>query len=1523
MKFAASDTMLSYFNTLETELNRAIDLANRARANGADPSPSIEIPIAKDLADRVEKLIGVEGVAKRLRELESSMSREEASLQLGLEVASGKIKQFESKRDAIEAAVRISMAVLTEGVVAAPIEGIAKIDLAKNDDGTEYIRIYYAGPIRSAGGTAQALSVLAADYIRTSLGINRFIPRPEEVERYVEEIAAYHRTVHLQYLPTEDEIRLIVSNCPICIDGEPTEEAQVEGRRDLQRIETNRIRGGMALVIAEGIALKAPKVKKHVDKLKLTGWDFLEKFVVTVKTDDASAQLKPKDKYLQDLIAGRPVFSYPSRPGGFRLRYGRGRNTSFAAAGISPATMVMMDDFIAAGTQIKVERPGKAAGIAPVDTLEGPTVRLFNGDVLRVDTAQDALRIRPSVQRILDIGEILINFGDFLENNHPLVPSSYCYEWWVQELAAKAPIKELGDVRNPDQKTALSLSDTYKVPLHPKYTYLWHDINLEDHTAIAEYIRNNGKYAQNLSFPLDEKIKTILETLLVSHIVREKQVIIEEPLPLMRCLGLGADLKKIWTGPESSIMDTVSKVSGITIRSRAPIRIGGRMGRPEKSDKREMKPAPHVLFPIGEAGGRRRSLQNAKDYVEEEDNGAQRNNEFRTGLTVQKEKVGTIKVQIGERFCPSCRTRTFKNRCTCGKFTLPLLKCQSCGIEVQKPVCPKCKKETTSVAEMDIDFKSECQMALKNLGERDNFESIKGVLGLTSKNKTPEPLEKGILRAKHGIVMFKDGTVRYDLSDLPLTHIKPKEIGVPVAKLRELGYDKDTYGKPLTDENQILELKVQDIVVSKDCGEYLLKTAGFIDDLLTKYYKVDPYYNISSIGELIGTSVGYAHPFFHAAKRRNCFHGDEKLLVYRGDGFELLTIRELVERNLTGKTEKDDFGTEYRKIHGLKTFAFNIKNKKFELADITHVSKHISPDKLIEIRTKSGRKLVVTKDHPFPDRSGAKVRAEDADELLIPWNLERPPIETKENIDLLSITDTKDIMIRTEGDLFDEDVPLSQISNNLGMSYKTFTNYIYRKSYPIEIVNRYNPDVMDTGNYLIGNKRDKVSIKPSITVDEDFLSLLGFYLADAKTKRVPNFVYALPEDKINAFLRGYFTGDGSSSLQSTLEVNVTSVNKWLIDGVSFLLMFSRIKHSIYEEERAIKSDLILKFYGKPKLIHSYKIRIYGSEAGKFIEDIGFLGEKQKHAERLLNKWLAKKGRARTSFDEDVFIDKVVEKKEISSQDKNVYNLTVDTHHSLVCSGITTFQCDGDEDCVMLLMDGLLNFSRSYLPDKRGGQMDAPLVLTSRIDPNEVDKEAHNIDLLFKYPLEFYEATLQYKNPKDIVMFMDTVSARLGTPAQYEGLGFTHDTTDIAAGPRNSAYKTLGTMIEKMEAQLALARRIKAVDPQDVAERVIESHFLPDLIGNLRSFSKQKVRCTKCNAKYRRPPLRGTCPKCGGNIVLTVHEGSVRKYLETSLRIADEYNVRHYTKQRLELLDLEMKSLFESDKVKQKGLADFM
>ncbi len=153
--------------------------------------------------------------------------------------------------------------------------------------------------------------------------------------------------------------------------------------------------------------------------------------------------------------------------------------------------------------------------------------------------------------------------------------------------------------------------------------------------------------------------------------------------------------------------------------------------------------------------------------------------------------------------------------------------------------------------------------------------------------------------------------------------------------------------------------------------------------------------------------------------------------------------------------------------------------------------------------------------------------------------------------------------------------------------------------------------------------------------------------------------------------------------------------------------------------------------------------------------------------------------------------------------------------------------------------------------------------------------------------------------------------------------FTHETTDIAAGPLKSSYKTLGSMIDKMEAQLSLANKIRAVDAPDVAERVLKSHFLPDLLGNLRSFSRQRMRCVKCGEKFRRPPLIGSCPKCGGNVVLTVHEGAVRKYLEISKEIGERYGVSSYTRQRIELLDNDICSLFENHKVKQLGLSDFM
>src|SRR3989338_8788763 len=110
------------------------------------------------------------------------------------------------------------------------------------------------------------------------------------------------------------------------------------------------------------------------------------------------------------------------------------------------------------------------------------------------------------------------------------------------------------------------------------------------------------------------------------------------------------------------------------------------------------------------------------------------------------------------------------------------------------------------------------------------------------------------------------------------------------------------------------------------------------------------------------------------------------------------------------------------------------------------------------------------------------------------------------------------------------------------------------------------------------------------------------------------------------------------------------------------------------------------------------------------------------------------------------------------------------------------------------------------------------------------------------------------------------------------------------------------MIEKLRRQLELAEKIRAVDAQNVAERIINTHFIPDMKGNLRTFSRQKIRCTKCSSKYRRPPLSGSCTRCGGNLTFTVHLGTIEKYLSATKEMAVKYNISEYLREQVDFLD---------------------
>jgi len=238
------------------------------------------------------------------------------------------------------------------------------------------------------------------------------------------------------------------------------------------------------------------------------------------------------------------------------------------------------------------------------------------------------------------------------------------------------------------------------------------------------------------------------------------------------------------------------------------------------------------------------------------------------------------------------------------------------------------------------------------------------------------------------------------------------------------------------------------------------------------------------------------------------------------------------------------------------------------------------------------------------------------------------------------------------------------------------------------------------------------------------------------------------------------------------------------------------------------------------------------------------------------------------------------------------------------------------------MDGLLNFSQKYLPGSRGGRMDAPLVFTIALNPNEIDEECHSMETCSSYPLQLYEASQKMQPPE--IEGIEFVANRLGTERQYSGFSYSHETSRFDAGPTTSKYVELNTMEDKIKGQAKLQNMIDAVDGKDALERVMVSHFMPDIIGNARAFSRQTFRCTGCNERFRRIPLDGKCTRCGkDNIILTIAEGSVRKYLAIAKEMTNSYGLSDYLRQRLDLIEDEINSIFNNEKVEQKSLFEYV
>jgi len=958
----ASPNMQKYFDELQSKCEKVYKIATEARKKGYDPDDKVEVQLASNMAERVVGLISMiapeivgSGVVERIIELEKKYGSLDwrVALVIALEVAQQKFCKFKDELEAMEVGVRVGFAYGTVGVVSSPIEGLISIDLKERRDGKgKYFCLNYGGPIRNAGGTAASWSVIIADYVRKNMGYAEYDPDEKEIRRCPTELEDYHeRVTNLQYFPSKSESMFLLQNIPVEISGDASEKKEVSNFKDLPRVSTNRIRSGFCLMHSSCIPLKAEKLWKQISKwgkdFDMEQWNFLEEFIVikkeqhakggeNKKTDNEAPKVTPDYTYIKELVAGRPVFSHPLRNGGFRLRFGRSRTSGFSAQSINPVSMQVLNNFIGIGTQLKVERPGKGTSFTSCDTIEGPIVKLKDGSVLKLESEQKAKEVSEEIIEVIYLGDTLINYGDFLNRNHMLVPPGYCEEWWVQELEKETvdlfgnldsyKLSELTGVsqdkldeifkeplrKKPSAIEAFEISKTTKTPLHPYHSYYWNAIKPEEMSSFVKWLAHmkieedqEGIIKAILNINPEEKRK--LEVIGVPHIVASNEFVVlkkEEAEVLTRLLGIGSKtaeeinsniVKILETKPLASV-DVLNQYSVVQQRDKCGVFIGARMGRPEKAKMRKLTGSPHMLFPVGEEGGRMRSFQSAL-------------------------KGGIITGDFATYFCNTCDEEVVFPRCPiCDNLTQRKYHCHTCGVIDTKEcnVINKEKNEKHGFAKLysrkEVPIQKYFDATLKKMGTRKCPDLIKGVRGTNNKEHIPENLAKGILRAKHGLFVNKEGTVRYDASELPITHFKPKEIGISIEKCIELGYVSDIKGRPLENEEQILEMKPQDVVIpccpdspDEPADEVFFRITKFIDEELKKLYGLPSFYNIKTKEDLIGhliiglaphTSAGilgriigfsktqgfFSHPMMHAAMRRDC-DGDESCILLLFDAF--------------------------------------------------------------------------------------------------------------------------------------------------------------------------------------------------------------------------------------------------------------------------------------------------------------------------------------------------------------------------------------------------------------------------------------------------------------------------------------------------------------------------------------------------------------------------------------------------------------------------------------------------------------
>lgn len=256
-------------------------------------------------------------------------------------------------------------------------------------------------------------------------------------------------------------------------------------------------------------------------------------------------------------------------------------------------------------------------------------------------------------------------------------------------------------------------------------------------------------------------------------------------------------------------------------------------------------------------------------------------------------------------------------------------------------------------------------------------------------------------------------------------------------------------------------------------------------------------------------------------------------------------------------------------------------------------------NKLIKLKLRSGKEIKLTPEHPLLTIEGwtpvEKLNLKDR-------------IAVPRSINCFGKEDMEDHKIKILAYLIAEGHTRKSwvlFSNSDPTIYQDFEESIKKFDPNLEINKHGKP-----GCYRVNNTNNRYNFKENKI--KTWLKELGIYGTYAPEKWIPKEILKLSQKKVSLFLNRLFSCDGSiyyDQNRNGWEISYSSSSKQLINQVHHLLLRYKIRSKLRTKK--------IKYKGGIKT--SFEIVINEENSRKFIQKIGFLGDKFKTQKKCLNE----------------------------------------------------------------------------------------------------------------------------------------------------------------------------------------------------------------------------------------------------------------------------------------------------------------